>query len=127
MEEEKQEQENQENQENQEKQEKQETIIDAPGKIPKYAVVLRFWSTPEEIEVDDLILCIDNETNRYYYQIIDTQGRMWKNIPESDVIVIENLPTEKSIERFMEIKKQIIEMEKEKMVCKPKQVDVSVG
>ncbi len=98
------------------------------GRIPKYSIILRFITSFQEIEVDDLILCQDKESGRYYYQIIDTQGRMWKNIPESDAIVIENLPTEKSIERFMEIKHQIIEMEKEKMTCKPQQrEDVSIN
>lgn len=107
--------------------ETQETENPAPGKIPKYAVILRFWSSPQEIEVDDIIFCQDKLTQRYYYQMIDSTGRMWKNIPEQDVILIVNLPTSKDIEKFSSIKHQILKMEEEEKVCKPEQRDVSVG
>ncbi len=114
---------------NEEKQEKQETIIDAPGKIPKYSVVLRFWSSAQEIEVEDIIFCEDSLIHRYYYQMIDSQGRMWKNVPEQDVILIENLPGMKSIEKFAEIKREILKNEEEEKlkVCKPQLRDVNIG
>lgn len=110
-----------------EEQQKQQNQESAPGKISKYAVVLRFWSTPEEIEVDDIIFCQDKFTKMQYYQMIDSTGRLWKNIPEQDVILIKNLPDEKDIEKFANIKRQILKIEEEEKVCKPQQRDVSVG
>lgn len=98
-----------------------------PGKIPKYSVVLRFWSTPQEVEVDDIILCQDTYTHEYYYQFFDSTGRLWKNVPKNDVILIENFPGKKSVERYTEIKKQISDYEKEQLKCKPQEVDVNIG
>ncbi len=87
------------------------------GEEPKYSIVFRFWSTPQEIAVDDIILCQDSYTHEYFYQFFDIDGRLWKTVPKDDVILIENVPGKKSIEKYAEIKKQIIEYEKEKQYC----------
>ncbi len=105
-----------------------ETLQEPPqGKPPRYSVVFRFWSSYQEVGVDDIILCQDTYTHEYYYQFFDIDGRLWKNVPKNDLILIENFPGKKSIERYSEIKKQISEYEKEELKCKPQEIDVNIG
>lgn len=75
-------------------------------KPPKHSIVLRFWSTPQEIEVDEIVFYKNRVNQQYYYKFIDSTGRLWENVPEDDVIVIENYPEKEHLEYFHRLKKQ---------------------
>lgn len=97
-----------------------------PGKIPKYSVVLRFWSTPQKIEVDDIVSCRNKFTNAFYYKFFDSTGRLWDNVPESDVIIVKNLPDKEDIEDFSRIKHETIELQNKLKNTKSDIIDVSI-
>lgn len=95
------------------------------NEMPKYSVVLRFWNTPQEIEVVDYVGSINNITKQGYINFIDSSGRLWK-VPESDFILIKNFPDKIDIEDFQRLKKEVEEMNK-KLEKKEKPVYNEVG
>ncbi len=93
----------------------------------KYSIVLRFWNTPQEIEVDELVSCQNIFTHGFYYKFIDSTGRLWDNVPESDVIIIKNYPDKKDMDDFLRIKKETDELGKKLMQPKQSHIDVNIG
>ncbi len=95
--------------------------------LPKYSIVLRFWSTPQEIEVTDIISCQNKYTKAYYYKFVDSTGRLWDNVPESDVIVIKNFPDKEDIDDFMRLRRETDELQNKLRNIRQDNMDVSVG
>ena len=93
---------------------------------PKYSVVLRFWSTPQELEVVDIVSCQNKFTKANFVKFIDTDGRMWDNVPQNDVILITNSPGKEDIEDFMQLKRETVELNKLIANKKPDMDDVSI-
>ncbi len=94
---------------------------------PKYSIGLRFWSTPQEIEVTDIISCQNKYTKAYYYKFVDSTGRLWDNVPESDVIVIKNFPDKEDIDDFMRLRRETDELQNKLRNIRQDNMDVSVG
>ena len=96
--------------------------------LPKYSIVLRFLSTLQEIDIIDFVFC-KSETGVYYYKFIDVEGRLWNNVPENDVIVIDNFPNKEHLDNFIDLKHKSIELEKQLKDGKPvnKINDVNIG
>ena len=93
----------------------------------KYSIILRFWSTPQEIAITDFVYCQNNATKLCFYKFIDEMGRLWDNVPEQDVIIIENYPDKEQLDSFIDIKFKSIELEKQMKNGKPViQHDVNV-
>ncbi len=83
-----------------------------PVKVqPKYAIVLRIWNTPQEIEVMDYVGTINKVTHQVYIKFIDSAGRLW-TVPEGDVIIIRNSPSKEDLEEFERLKQEVDEMNK---------------
>lgn len=95
-------------------------------KIPKYSVVLRFLNTPQEIEVEDFHYWEHKITKVLYIKFIDSQGRMWEDVPASDAIIITNFPSKEEIESFVKFKKANKQLEKELEESKNVHTDVSI-
>uniref|UniRef100_A0A6M3IIC5 Uncharacterized protein n=1 Tax=viral metagenome TaxID=1070528 RepID=A0A6M3IIC5_9ZZZZ len=106
---------------------KKKQIKEPAGFDTKYSVVLRFWSTPQELGVVDIVYYQNAITKKFFYKLIDYMGRMWENVPEDDLIIIENIPGKKAIESFNLIKKQSIEESKKFMIEPGKHIDVSIS
>ncbi len=93
---------------------------------PRYAVVLRFWNTPQELEVVDIVSCRNRFTQENYVKFIDTDGRLWDNVPQDDVILITNYPGKEDMEDFMRLKRETVELNKLIASKKPDMDDVSI-
>lgn len=76
---------------------------------PKYSIVLRFWNTPQEIEVTDYVGTVNKVTHQGHIKFFDTTGRMWI-VPEGDCILIRNFPDKEDIEDFQRLKREVEEM-----------------
>lgn len=93
---------------------------------PKYSVVLRFWNTPQEIAVTDMVSCQNKFTHANLVKFIDADGRLWDNVPQDDVIPIKNYPDKEDIEDFMRLKRETKKLEKIMISKKPDMEDVSI-
>lgn len=93
----------------------------------KFSVVLRFWSTPQEIAVTDIIFCENDITKQLVCHFVDLQGRLWTDVPRSDMILIRNTPSQVDLENFVRLKYESIELEK-KFMSEPKKkvVDMNI-
>ncbi len=98
----------------------------SPNELPKYSVILRFWSVPEEIEVTDIVSCQNRFTKANFVKFIDTDGRLWDNVPQDDVILITNYPSKEDIDDFMRLKRETVELNKLIASKKPDNDDVSI-
>ena len=117
------------NKENTNIQPTQENIEDEES-IPagtKYSVVLRFWSTPEEIAVTNIVLCEDKITKYLSYKFIDSIGRLWNDVPFSDVILIKNYPDKEDISNFSRLEHDSMELNKQQRNIKHDIRDVNIG
>lgn len=93
---------------------------------PKYSVVLRFWNTPQEIAVTDIVSCQNKFTKANYVKFLDTDGRLWDNVMQEDVLVIKNFPDKEDIEDFMRLKRETVELNKLISNKKPDMDDISI-
>jgi Mg2+ and Co2+ transporter CorA len=93
---------------------------------PKYSVVLRFWNTPFELDIVDIVSCQNRFTKANFVKFIDTDGRMWDNVPQDDVLLITNCPGKEDIEDFMRLKRETVELNKLIASKKPDMDDVSI-
>jgi len=94
---------------------------------PKYSVVLRFWNTPKELDVVDIVSCQNRFTKANFVKFIDTDGRLWDNVPQDDVILITNYPGKEDMEDFMRLKRETVELNKLIANKKPDRDDVSIS
>ena len=76
---------------------------------PKYSIVLRFWNTPQEIEVMDYVGTVNKITHKGNIKFIDSVGRLW-TVPEEDVVLIRNFPDKEDIEDFQRLQREVEEM-----------------
>lgn len=96
--------------------------------ITKFSVILRFWNVPQEIEVKDIIYCEHTITKQIVCHFIDSAGRLWTDVPRSDIIIVRNFPTKEDIENFIRIKFESIKLEKElELHPKKEHHDVSIS
>jgi len=99
-----------------------------PKMIPRFSVVLRFWSVPEEIEILDIIFCEHDITHQIICHFIDSEGRLWTDVPRSDIILIRKFPTKEDIENFVRLKFESARLEKElELHPKKEHRDVSIN
>ncbi len=103
-----------------------ETEENITQSLPKYSIVLRFWSTPQEIEATNIVLCEDKYTKQVTYKFIDSIGRIWYDVPFSDVIVIKNYPDKDDIDNFAHLEHEPSIISKQPRILENK-IDVSVG
>lgn len=95
-------------------------------RTPKYSVVLRFWNVPQELEVVDIVSCQNRFTKANFVKFIDTDGRLWDNVPQDDVILITNYPGKEDMDDFMRLKRETVELNKLIASKKPDMDDISI-
>lgn len=93
---------------------------------PKYSVILRFWNTPQEIELLDIAFCQNRVTKQFFYKFLDVEGRLWENVPEQDVVIINNFPDKELVEDFKRLSREAKELEKQAYSAKKVNDDVSI-
>ncbi len=69
----------------------------------KYSVVLKFWSVPHEIPLISMVLCEHKITKQLTYKFLDSEGRIWHDVPINDVIRIQNYPNKEDIESYSKL------------------------
>ena len=94
--------------------------------LTKYSIVFRFWSTLQEIAVTNLVSCQNKFTKEFVYKFFDSEGRLWDNVPENDVIIIKNSPDKEDIDDFMRLKRETEQLNKLLSSKKPEIEDVSI-
>lgn len=94
---------------------------------PQYSVMFKFWSTPTELKILDMVLCEHEVTHQLFYRFIDTQGRLWKDVPYSDVIIIKEYPNKNDLDDFIRIKFEMLQSQKQPIKLKQKEADVNIG
>ena len=94
--------------------------------LSRFSIILRFLTSIQEIDVTNIVLCKDDETHMITYKFIDTGGRMWHDVPFSDVIIINNRPSENDMKIFAQLEQDGLELSKKPRQTKVKP-DVNVG
>lgn len=106
---------------------KQESTEESMPAGTKYSVVLRFWSVPQEIQVVSIVPCEDRITKCLTYKFLDSDGRIWHDVPFSDVIIIQNYPNKEDVENYSNLIKQS-ENASEQLKNTPQNIrDVNIG
>jgi len=95
--------------------------------LTKYSVIFRFWSVPKEIDVTNIVLCENKYTKQLTYKFIDFEGRIWHDVPYTDIIHIQNFPNKEDIEEFARLERESIENTKQFINTKKDISDVSIG
>lgn len=94
--------------------------------LTKYSIVPKFWGEPNEIAVTDMVSCQNKYTKELLLKFFDSEGRLWENVKENDVIVIKNFPDKEDVEDFMRLKHETEKLNKQTMIEKPQYEDVSI-
>jgi len=92
----------------------------------KYSMIPRFCSTLQVIDVIDYIPCQNKFSKESYIKFFDSEGRLWENVREGDVIIIKNFPDKEDTDDFERLKRESLELNKILKKKAQKDEDISI-